>query len=265
MIQYVQSRGRARRAESTYIHMIEDGNGEHARTIYQNAQNESLLREFCNTQPEDRLLKGSDYDMEYFLKKEGQLQKHTIKATGAKLTYHNSMTILQDFLNSVRNQDQFVEGLSLSADYSTASVNGGFLCEIVMPTIAPVSNTRGRIHSTKQVAKCSAAFEVCLKLIKGKFLDDNLRSVFAERRRHLFASAQLAVSSKKKVNYNMRLRPLLWTELGSPEELYATVLTLAKPNTLGRLSRPLLFLTRTPLPQMRPFPLFFGPAQDGVV
>lgn len=264
MIQYIQSRGRARQAESTYIHVIEEGNGEHARNVYQNAENENLLRNFCNTQPADRLLKGSDYDMEYFLRKEGKLLKHTIEATGAKLTYHNSMKILQDFINSLRNQDEFVEGMPLTADYSTAPFDGGFLCEITMPASAPFSNIRGRVYSTKQVAKCSAAFEACLRLIKGKFLDDNLRSKFAERRRHLFANAQLAVSSKKKTQYDMRLKPLMWTELGTPEKLYATVLTLAKPNTLERPSRPLLLLTRTPLPQMKSFPLFFGPGDKGM-
>lgn len=264
MIQYIQSRGRARQAESTYIQVIEEGNGEHARNIYQNTQNESLLRKFCNTQPEDRLLKGSDYDMEYFLRKEAKLLKHTIATTGAKLTYHNSMTILQNFVNSLRNQDDFVEGIPLSADYSTAPVDGGFLCEITMPTSAPFSNVRGRIYSTKQVAKCSAAFEACLRLIKGKYLDENLRSKFAERRRHLLANAQLAVSSKKRNKYDMRLKPLLWAELGIPEKLYATVLTLAKPNTLDRPSRPLFLLTRIPLPQMKSFPLFFGSGEKGL-
>lgn len=264
MIQYIQSRGRARQSESTYIHLIEDGNGEHVRSIYQNAENEVLLRKFCNTQPEDRLLRGSDYNMEYFLEKERKLLKHTIQATGAKLTYHNSMTILQDFINSLRNQDNFVEDISLAADYSTGPVNGGFLCEIVMPTCAPISNVTGRPHSTKQVAKCSAAFEACKRLIKAKFLDDNLRSVFSERRRHLFASAQLAVSSKKKTSYNMRLKPLLWAELGMPERLYATVLTMAKPNTLGRPSRPLLVLTRSPLPHTKSLTLFLGPAEKGM-
>lgn len=264
MIQYIQSRGRARQAESTYIHIIEEGNGDHARKIYQNAQNESSLRKFCSTQPEDRLLKGSDYDMEYFLKREGKLLKHTIEATGAKLTYHNSMTILQNFINSLRNQDDFVEGLPLAADYSTTPFDGGFLCEITMPVVAPFSNVRGKVYSTKQVAKCSAAFEACLRLIKAKFLDDNLRSKFAERRRHLLANAQLAVSSKKKTKYDMRLKPLLWAVLGTPEKLYATVLTLTRPNTLERPSRPLFLLTRSPLPQMKAIPLFFGPGEKGL-
>lgn len=267
MIQYIQSRGRARQAESTYIHIIEEGNKEHERTIYQNSQNEVLLRNFCTALPKDRLLEGSgsEFDIDYFLQKEKALPTQMIKATGAKLNYYNSLSILQDFVNSLRNQDDFVEGMPLVADYSTSSVQGGFLCEIFMPAASPISNAIGKVHPTKQVAKCSAAFEACRRLIKGKYLDDHLRSRFAEKRRHIFASAHLAVSSKKRQQYGMHLKPLLWAELGKPKMLWATLLTLTQPERLGRPSRPLLILTRTQLPQIKPFPLFFGSAESGMM
>lgn len=264
MIQYIQSRGRARQADSTYIHLAEMGNSEHRRSLHQNAESESALRKFCGTQPEDRLLKGSDYGMDYFLSKERKQLQHTVPSTGAKLTFQNSLTILQDFINSLRNQDEFVEGMALAADFNTTPVENGFVCEIVMPPLSPISNVSGRIYSQKQVAKCSAAFELCFKLLKMKYLDENLRSRFAERFRHVMANAHLAVSSKKKSKYDMRLKPRLWAELGTPQRLYGTVLTLSKPNTLQRPSRPLLILTRTPLPQIKPFPLFFGAAEQGL-
>lgn len=264
MIQYIQSRGRARQADSTYIHLAELGNSEHRRSLHQNAESESALRKFCGTQPEDRLLKGSDYGMEYFLSQERKQPQHTVQSTGAKLTFQNSLTILQDFTNSLRNQDEFVEGMALAADFNTTPVENGFVCEIVMPPLSPISNISGSIYSQKQVAKCSAAFELCFKLLKLKYLDENLRSRFAERFRHVMANAHLAVSSKKKTKYDMRLKPRLWAELGMPQRLYATVLTLSRPNTLQRPSRPLLMLTRMPLPQIRAFPLFFGSAEQGL-
>lgn len=263
MIQYIQSRGRARQANSTYCHMVERGNGDHRRSLHQNSENETFLRRFCNTQPEDRLLKGSDYDMEFFLREERNKGAHVIKSTGAKLTFNNSLTILSNFANSLRNQDEYVEGLGLVPNYSTTPVQGGFVCEIMMPPLSPVSNASGKIFSRKQIAKCSAAYEICLKLLKNKWLDENLQSKFVERR-HIMANAHLAVSSKKKARYDMRLKPTLWSELGKPEKLYAMVLTLTKPNALERPSRPLLILTRKPLPRMRPFPLYFGPAEQGM-
>lgn len=258
MIQYIQSRGRARQAQSTYIHMIEEGNGDHRRRIYQNTTNENLLRQFCSSLPEDRQLKGSEFDMEYYLRKEQGQRRHTITSSGATITYKNSMSILGDYLNSLRNQDDFTEDMGIVADYHIMPTQGGFVCELVMPVASPVSGATGRPQSTKQVAKCSAAFDVCRKLLRSKFLDENLRSTLVERRNKM-VNARLAVSSKKKAKYDMRLKPKLWNELGPVQELYATVLILSKPNALERPSRPLLFLTRTKLPQTKPFPLYFGP------
>lgn len=266
MIQYIQSRGRARQENSTYVHMLEQGNGEHRRIVYQNAANERLLRKFCNTQPEDRLLKGSDYDMDYFLRKERKQRQHIIKSTGAKLNYKNSLSVLGDFVNSLRNQDDFIEGMGLAADFASMPVQGGFICEVFMPSLSPISNAVGKMYSTKQVAKCSAAFEVCFKLLQMKFLDANLRSKFVERR-HAFANARLAVSSKKKAKYDMRIKPQIWDELGVPEKLHAMVLLLANPTALHRPSRPLLLLTRKPLPQVKAFPMFLdehGVASDAI-
>lgn len=259
MIQYIQSRGRARQEDSTYVHMLEQGNGEHRRILYQNSANEHLLRKFCNTQPEDRLLTGSDYNMEYFLRKERNQRQYTIKSTGAKLTYKNSISVLGGFVNSLHNQDEFVEGMGLAADFATTPVQRGFVCEIFMPPLSPISNAIGKIHSTKQVAKCSAAFEMCFRLLEMKFLDANLRSKFVERR-HAFANARLAVSSKKAV-YDMRIKPQFWADLCLPEKLHAAVLLLTQPAALNRPSRPLLILTRRPLPQINPFPIFLGSAE----
>lgn len=258
MIQYIQSRGRARQAQSTYVHMVENGNPDHRRRMYQNTANENLLREFCSSLPEDRHLEGSDFDMDYYLRKERGQRRHTIKSSGATISYKNSLSVLGDYLNSLRHQDDFTEDMGLVADYHITPAQGGFVCELVMPVASPVSGATGRTHSTKQVAKCSAAFEVCLKLHHKKFLDDNLRSTFVERRNKM-ANARLAVSSKKKAKYEMRLKPKLWDELGPVSELYATVLILSKPTALERPSRPLLFLTRTKLPQIKSFPLYFGP------
>lgn len=263
MIQYIQSRGRARQADSTYIHLAELGNVGHRRSLHQNAQNETFLRQFCSTQPEDRLLKGSDYDMEFFLNEERNQGTHVVKSTGAKLTFHNSLSILSEFANSLQNLDDYEEGITLVVDYSTTPVQGGFVCEVMMPPLSPISNASGKVYSRKQIAKCSAAFEVCLKLLKSNWLDENLRSKFTQRR-HIMANAHLAVSSNKRTKYDMRLKPLLWSKLGTPETLYATVLTLSKPSTLQRASRPLLILTRGPLPQIKSFPLFFGPAERGM-
>lgn len=70
LIQYIQSRGRARQTNSRYVHMTEMGNPGHIAIVHDVKKSERILREFCNALPADRLLTGNDFDMDYFLRKE---------------------------------------------------------------------------------------------------------------------------------------------------------------------------------------------------
>jgi endoribonuclease Dicer len=126
-----------------------------------------------------------------------------------------------------------------------------------MPEGSPIAGAVGKIHSSKPAAKCSGAFEMCLALIEGKFLNGHLQPIYTKQL-PLMRNAHLAISSKKKEEYEMRTKPKMWSDLGVPDQLYATALTLAKPETLGWDSRPLILLTRHPLPPMASFPLFFA-------
>lgn len=70
LIQYIQSRGRARHINSRYIHMYEKGNQEHLSIINEVRKNEKKLKLFCSLLPEDRKLTGNDVDMDKILAKE---------------------------------------------------------------------------------------------------------------------------------------------------------------------------------------------------
>lgn len=252
MIQYIQSRGRARHVDSEYIRMIESENGEQQRRVDQNRFHESTLRRFCEALPEDRKLQGNDLDMEYFLRKEKGQRKYTVPETGAKLTYSSALGCLANFTSRLP---------TLSADpliprYSVISTIGGFQCEVNMPAGSPITNAMGKIHTSKQAAKCSAAFEMCLKLYQKDYLDSHLQSVYIKKL-PLMRNAHLAISSKKREEYDMRTKPEMWSHLGTPDRLYIAVLTLTRPEALGWSSRPLLLLTRQPLPPIAGFPLYF--------
>lgn len=253
MIQYIQSRGRARHADSEYIRMIESENGEQQRKVDQNRSHEAVLRRFCEALPEDRKLTGNDFDMEYFLRKEKGQRKYTVPETGATLTYSSALGCLANFTSRLP---------TLSSDplvplYSVTGVLGGFECEVLMPEGSPISNAMGKVHTSKQAAKCSAAFEACLNLYQGNYLDSHLQSLYLKQLPSM-RNAHLAISSKKKEEYEMRTKPEMWSHLGLPYQLYITVLTLAKPEVLGWISRPLFLLTRHPLPPMASFPLYFA-------
>lgn len=252
LIQYIQSRGRARHANSRYIHMYEDGNQDHLMIIKEVRQNEGILKRFCSALPEDRKLTGNDFDMDHFLSKE---KTHRVykTSTGAKLNYKMSLMVLANFIDSLpRGPD-----INLQAEYIMTVHNKMFICEVILPEAAPIRGAVGRPATTKQVAKCSAAFETCLELVKGKYLDEWLLPIFTKQLPAM-RNAHLAVDSKKREAYDMKTKPKLWSMTGVPVELYVTVLKLDSTDALDRPSQPLALLTRARLPQLPSFFLHFG-------
>ncbi|KAK6586892.1 hypothetical protein PZA11_000182 [Diplocarpon coronariae] len=259
LIQYIQSRGRARHQNSRYIHMHEAGNAEHQQIMLEVRKNENILKQFCEAMPADRKLTGNDFDMDHFLAKE---KNHRIykTPTGAKLTYKMSLTVLSNFVDSLPH----AQDTNLQVEYVITVQNKQFLCETILPEGSPVRGAIGRPCSTKQVAKCSAAFETCLALAKGRYLDEYLLPTFTKQLPAM-RNALLAVDSKKREVYEMKTKPVLWSVGGIPKELFGTYLILDTPEVLGRPSQPLILLTRSRLPQLPSFFLHFGSDRHSLV
>jgi endoribonuclease Dicer len=253
MIQYIQSRGRARREDSVYIHMLEDKNSDHLRRYFENQRREDAFRQFCQALPEDRKLGSDKCDLERLLSKERHQRKFTVPSTGALLSYSSSLIVLTEFAASLPHEAE----VSLIPNYSVMSTAEGFICEVQLPSSSPITAKVGSPHRTKQLAKCAAAFDMCQELLKAGYLKGNLRSSFTKQLPSM-RNARLAVSSKKKRQYEMRLKPELWAKLGVPERLFVTVLKLSQPQSMHFKSRPLILLTREDLPNLEPFRLFFA-------
>lgn len=240
--------------------MAEQGNANHRAKLKQIQRSEEALRMFCEAMPDDRKLTGNDFNMDYFLRKERNQKQYTVLETGAKLNFKLSLVCLASFAASLPH----FPGVSLTPEYSVLSVPGGFQCEVILPPSSPIRSAIGEVYGSKAVAKCSAAFEMCILLIKGKHLDQHLRPVFTKRLPAM-RNARLAISPKKKAEYGMRIKPKIWSSLGKPTKLHVLALTLADPAALGRQSSPLLLLTRQQVPRVASFPLFFGAGRSSTV
>lgn len=254
VIQYIQSKGRARLSNSQYVHLMEKGNDAQSTLIFEVRSNAAKLKDFCKLLPEDRVLTGNSNNLDYYLANErATLRTYVEPSTKAKLTYPMSLSTLANFVASLENTS---EG-AVNPEYIMTRQGDKFRCEVILPENSPVQGCVGRPERSKQVAKCSAAFETCLLLRKGGYINEHLVST-CKRTGPAMRNARLAVGAKNNEEYDMKTKPNLWNpELGF-KELYLTVIYLTEPEQMGRPSQPLGLITRGPVPQIPEFDLFFG-------
>ncbi|KAL2352640.1 dsRNA-specific nuclease [Cryomyces antarcticus] len=260
MIQYIQSRGRARHRNSKYLHMIEAQNPMHRQALGEVQRSENLMRQFCQSLPADRLLRGNDDALERMLEKHRGGRTYTEASTGAKLTYWSSLSVLSHFVGCLPQDAES----SARAIYVISRQAGKFLCEVILPENSPVRAAIGRPSTKKSMAKCSAAFEACILLRKGKYLDDYLLPIYTKQLPAM-RNALLALNMKKSNMYTMRLKPSIWESSQGlvPEELFVLILDLT--DGLDRPHLPLALLTRTRLPEFPWFPLYLDSGKKTMV
>ena len=262
MIAYVQSRGRARHRNSKYLHMLENGNNNHRERLMQVRLDETVMRNFCNGIARNRLLDSLDDDSSDLFAFEEKLYPSFIDpVSGAKLTYRSSLSVLNHFVATLPThnhethlQPTYVLSAEVSSDPRDAQ-RTGFRCEVILPECSPLISMTGKVESKKTVAKCSAAFHMCLELHKKGYLNSNLLPT-TSKNLPAMRNALLAVSEKKKGNYPMLIKPEFWKQgRGSaPGHLYLTIVDVDAG--LDRPHQPLGLLTRNPFPQMPYFPIY---------
>lgn len=262
MIGYVQSRGRARHKNSKYLHMVEEGNNDHRQRIMGVRLDELAMKEFCSNLSNDRLINNLNIDGAELLALEDRLYpSYTDPMSGAKLTYRSSLSVLNHFVatlpapnNESMLQPTYVMDSATNYDLRD-SQRQGFVCEVILPEHSPVTFMRGQVESRKLIARCSAAFLMCLELRRKHHLDEYL---LPTAHKHLpdKRNALLALSEKKKGKYTMLIKPNFW-KLGRgtiPDCVFLTVVDVDAG--LDRPHQPLGFLTRRPFPQLPSFPIY---------
>ena len=253
LIQYIQSRGRARHIRSKYLHMIERDNPAHVQAVEMVQMGEAKMRQFCEALPEDRLLNGNDIKLETALSKERGQQRYIDPETGATLTYNSSLVVLAHFVACLPHKpDVFPQAI-----YNMSTENKLFVCEVILPGTSPLHSATGRPWSRKTLAKRSAAFEACCLLRQMGHLNSNLIPVYHKLLPQM-RNAHLALNSKETDAYVMKIKPSLWevSRGTSPLALYMTIIELEHPEYIGRACQPLALLTRTRLPDFPAFLLY---------
>ena len=253
LIQYIQSRGRARHEDSEYIALVEKENGAHALTMSEVRRGELAMRAFCEALPKDRLLQGNDFDIPAI---EKSYRSYTEPTTGAKLTYFSSLGILAQYVAALPSDNETVPQVT----YIMSFENKKYICEALLPETSAVRSVQGQPARSKAIAKRSAAFEACLRLRRGGHIDERLLPTY-KKQLPAMRNAHLALNLKKGNAYNMRVKPKKWEEeRGSiPEKLYITIFDLEQVTDTDSDYAPLGLLSRSPLPDLPTIPLHLQP------
>ena len=244
VIQYIQSRGRARHEDSEYITMVERGNASHGSKIREVQEGEKAMRAFCEALPQDRLLQKYDFDIPAA---EKTYRSYTEPNTGAKLTYYSSLIVLTQYVAALPTDHE----TTLHVTYIIGFENKLFVCEALLPEGSAFRSIRGQPAMTRAIAKRSAAFEACLRLRQGGHLDERFLPTI-QKQLPTMRNAHLALNLKKGNAYNMKVKPKKWEdERGSlPSKLYMTVFDLEKATDVDAPYSPIALLSRSPLPDI---------------
>ncbi|KAL4937415.1 hypothetical protein BDV06DRAFT_226972 [Aspergillus oleicola] len=250
MIQYVQSRGRARQANSIYASIVERDNEGQQQRLIEVRDAEEIMKAFCESLPEDRILEGNDGPLGSSFEEE---RAYTIKSSGARLTYHSALGVLARYASSL----QYEGDISGQVTYVVLPTNNTFICEVILPERSPVRGITGTPAMNKATAKRSAAFDTCVLLRKQKLLDDHFNSIY-HKRLPAMRNAKLAITCKKTNEYDMLQKPSLWAEgRGTePDALYATIITFKPTKPLVRQLANMVLITRAKLPVLPGFSIY---------
>lgn len=250
-IQYIQSRGRARQAKSTYINMVEDNNSKQKKRLMEASRDAIVLRRFVSVLSADRkvadLVQPGDDD-----ERQDKSQRiYHIPETGARLSFASSQQVLARLVSSLSNSAEAHPEYVVTPTYT----GGRFIATVILPDSSPVKTFCGMPQRSKILARGSAAFEACIDMINRKYINGHLQPTLSK---HLPAmrNARLAISSKKRTEYNMRIKSDSWLQTGTPTELFATIIAIDGSVLAGKYGRNLCLLTRFRLPQITPTELY---------
>lgn len=256
-IQYIQSKGRARQSSFLYVTMVESQNIFHHRKFQQAKSAAFELQRFCRALPDDH--KVEDFDVRPETLKDCESIITTEAGGGLKLL--DSLACLAKYASSLSR-----DGLQ-RLEYVVKADKKQFVASVVLPDGSPIKTIQGVSQRTKQLARCSAAFEACRILIEKGYIDKHLQPAFAKKLPAM-RNARLALSADKKSEYEMLVKPKFWSLCLGPEPptaLYQTTISLSQPAALGNPSRPLIILSRNLLSHIPSAPLFFGSGQTSTV
>ncbi|GAA5903989.1 hypothetical protein JCM6882_003794 [Rhodosporidiobolus microsporus] len=262
-IAYIQSRGRARAAGSHYVLFVERDNLEQKRKLLRVARFDLQMTDFL-----DRELEDEDEDPDdYFGAADEKLEYLEEPLTGAILTPHFALSLLQRYCRSLPKSDEFsIRGPQFGWVEHGEDDTGQswWTCTIALPSSSKLRLVEGPKSTSARLAKRSAAFFTAKLLHDIGVLDEHSLPLRSFPPQELVDASGNPVGSKKhQVEYEKAI-PKVWQPLspcGSETVTWFASLIhyggLDGSTTVkGQLYRPMVLLTRNPLPPVPKMTLY---------
>ncbi|GAA5868109.1 hypothetical protein JCM3774_001024 [Rhodotorula dairenensis] len=257
-ISMIQSKGRARAPGSHYLLFCEKGNVAEKRKLLQISRfDEDMFNLFDQTAEED----GEDLadELDFFGAADERCTYLVEPSTGATLTPHSALSLLQRYARSLPRSDEF----SIGQPQYTVNDFGvnefgerQFSCTIVLPSASRVRVVTGPLRVSARIAKREAAFSACKVLRNVGSLDEHLLPLRTLPQEEVIeeGSSEPVGSKKRQSAYEHKLADVFVPRNPCEEETTYHVTALPFGGERGdmvhdkQLYRPLLFLTRNALP-----------------
>ncbi|KAG9287939.1 hypothetical protein G9A89_017534 [Geosiphon pyriformis] len=252
---YIQSRGRARRKDSKYIVMLEKDNNREIGLLQEMHEAEEVLKQWCQTLPEDRKLALDEDEEDSDDGVDGSEQRYIVEQTGALLSYDSAVSLLHYYCSKLP-RDPYCD---LQPQFDIQRESGGYICTLTLPNNSPVRVAVSEVSRNRNIAKKAVAFKACLNLYKKNALDDHLLPTieWVEEDHEMLKPTRdehglVEGARKSKREYRLK-SPDLWSleeNSKAPEEFYGTILKLDLQDEVfdGQSYRTLCLLTRKQFP-----------------
>ncbi|KAJ1562210.1 Dicer-like protein 1 [Nowakowskiella sp. JEL0078] len=183
IINYIQSRGRARSKNGRFVLLCEKGCQEHIESFYELQSQEDQIR-FHLKMSTQALEKNEDLEQNFdnFNLSESDF---FVAPSGAKISVTSAQALLNSFCSNISRDAYFLNTVSYSVEMVSISHKSGFgttgLCQFIATVYLPLSvpycarHGYGKPCNSKREARRSAALDVCCKLFENGLLDPWLR------------------------------------------------------------------------------------------
>ncbi|GAA6001448.1 uncharacterized protein JCM10292_006259 [Rhodotorula paludigena] len=263
-VSFIQSRGRARAAGSHYLLFIEKGNLEQKKKLLRIARLDQGMFDLLNGDRDEAEL---DDETDFFGRAEEKSVVLEEPSTGAVLTPHFSLSLLQRYTSSLPKADEF----SVSRpqyeinDYGRNEFGARSLsCTITLPSSSKVRVVTGPLCESAKLAKRQAAYTACKVLRAVDCLDEHFlppRTLPPDEIVDVVTGAAIG-SKKRQIEYERKVPDCFvpTNPFDCETTCFATLLHYSgdKGETTfsGQLYRPIVLLTRNPLPNIPPMTMF---------